>query len=62
MIPLVLLGIPFIYSKRTKKRKACFDFDEKNTLICNEKKFNKRFNILVKMIKYYMFIYYNFFQ
>ena len=25
-----------------------------NILICNEKKFNKRFNILVKMIKYYI--------
>jgi len=25
-----------------------------NILICNEKRFNKRFNILVKMIKYYI--------
>ena len=53
--PLVLIRInPDKYKGRTKKRKGCFDFDEKNILICNEKKFNKRFNILVKMIKYYI--------
>jgi hypothetical protein len=53
--PLVLIRInPDKYKGKTKKRKGCFDFDEKNTLICNEKKFNKRFNILVKMIKYYI--------
>ena len=53
--PLVLIRInPDKYKGKTKKRKGCFDFDEKNILICNEKKFNKRFNILVKMIKYYI--------
>ena len=53
--PLVLIRInPDKYKGKTKKRKGCFDFDEKNTLICNEKKFNKRFNLLVKMIKYYI--------
>ena len=53
--PLVLIRInPDKYEGRTKKRKGCFDFDEKNTLICNEKKFNKRFNTLVEMIKYYL--------
>jgi len=53
--PLVLIRInPDKYKGRTKKRKGCFDFDEKNILICNEKKFNKRFNRLVKMIKYYI--------
>jgi len=53
--PLVLIRInPDKYKGKNKKRKGCFDFDEKNTLICNEKKFNKRFNILVKMIKYYI--------
>ncbi|HJN78387.1 MAG TPA: hypothetical protein QGF58_31040, partial [Myxococcota bacterium] len=53
--PLVLIRInPDKYEERTKKRKGCFDFDEKNTLICNEKKFNKRFNILVEMIKYFI--------
>ena len=53
--PLVLIRInPDKYEGRTKKRKGCFDFDEKNTLICNEKKFNKRFNILVEMIKYFI--------
>ena len=42
--PLVLIRInPDKYEGRTKKRKGCFDFDEKNTLICNEKKFNKIF-------------------
>ena len=29
VIPLALLGIPFIYSKRTKKRKACEEESEK---------------------------------
>ena len=53
--PLVLIRInPDKYEGKTKKRKGCFDFDEKNTLICNEKKFNKRFNILVEMIKYFI--------
>ena len=53
--PLVLIRInPDKYEGRTKKRKGCFDFDEKNTLICDEKKFNKRFNILVEMIKYFI--------
>ena len=53
--PLVLIRInPDKYEGKTKERKGCFDFDEKNTLICNEKKFNKRFNLLVKMIKYYI--------
>ena len=53
--PLVLIRInPDKYKGRTKKRKGCFDFDEKNILICNEKKFNKRFNILVEMIKYFI--------
>jgi len=53
--PLVLIRInPDKYKEKTKKRKGCFDFDEKNTLICDEKKFNKRFNILVEMIKYYI--------
>jgi len=53
--PLVLIRInPDKYKGRTKKRKGCFDFDEKNILICNEKRFNKRFNILVEMIKYFI--------
>jgi len=53
--PLVLIRInPDKYEGRTKKRKGCFDFDEKNTLICDEKKFNKRFNTLIEMIKYYL--------
>ena len=52
---LVLIRInPDKYKGKTKKRKGCFDFDEKNTLICNEKKFNKRFNLLIQKIKYYM--------
>ena len=53
--PLVLIRInPDKYKGKTKKRKGCFDFDEKNILICNEKRFNKRFNILVEMIKYFI--------
>ena len=53
--PLVLIRInPDKYEGKTKKRKGCFDFDKRNILICNEKKFNKRFNLLVKMIKYYI--------
>jgi len=53
--PLVLIRInPDKYKGKTKKRKGCFDFDERNILICNEKKFNKRFNTLVEMIKYYL--------
>ena len=53
--PLVLIRInPDKYKGKTKKRKGCFDFDEKNILICREKKFNKRFNTLVEMIKYYL--------
>jgi len=52
---LVLIRInPDKYKGKTKKRKGCFDFDEKNTLICNEKKFNKRFNLLIQKIKYYI--------
>ena len=53
--PLVLIRInPDKYKGKTKERKGCFDFDERNILICNEKKFYKRFNILVEMIRYYL--------
>ena len=53
--PLVLIRInPDKYEGKTKKRKGCFNFDKRNLLICNEKKFNKRFNTLIEMIKYYI--------
>ena len=52
---LVLIRInPDKYQGKKKKRKGCFDFDKRNILICREKKFNKRFNTLVEMIKYYL--------
>jgi hypothetical protein len=53
--PLVLIRInPDKYEGKTKERKGCFKFDKRNILICREKKFNKRFNTLVEMIKYYL--------
>ena len=53
--PLVLIRInPDKYEGKTKERKGCFKFDKRNILTCNEKKFNKRFNTLVEMIKYYL--------
>ena len=53
--PLVLIRInPDKYKIGVEKIEGCFDFDEKNILICNEKEFNKRFNTLVKMIEYHL--------
>ena len=53
--PLVMIRInPDKYKIGKEKIEGCFEFDEKNILICNEKKFNKRFNLLVKTIKYYI--------
>ena len=53
--PLVLIRInPDKYKGKTKERKGCFKFDKRNILTCNEKKFNKRFNTLIEMIKYYL--------
>ena len=53
--PLVMIRInPDKYKIEKEKIEGCFEFDEKNTIKCLRKEFNKRFNHLVKMIKYYI--------
>ena len=43
------------YSKiEDKKIEGCFSFDEKNNIIVNQEEFEKRFEILVEKINYYL--------
>jgi len=52
--PLVMIRInPDKYKIGKEKIEGCFEFDEKNIIKCLRKEFNKRFNLLVKKIKYY---------
>ena len=53
--PLVMIRInPDKYKIGKEKIEGCFEFDEKNIIKCLRKEFNKRFNLLVKTIKYYI--------
>lgn len=45
---------PDSYKINNKKIEGCFSFDEKNNIIVNEKEFEKRFEILVEKINYYL--------
>ena len=52
---LVLIRInPDKYNKKGKMKEGCFEFDEKNTIKCLTKEFDRRFNKLVNFIDYYL--------
>jgi len=45
---------PDSYKIEEKKIDGCFDFDEKNNIIVNQEEFEKRFELLVEKIEYYL--------
>ena len=45
---------PDSYKIEDKKIEGCFSFDEKNNIIVNQEEFEKRFEILVEKINYYL--------
>ena len=45
---------PDKYKEDGKTIKSCFTFSKTNTIKATTKNFNKRFNLLVEMIKYYI--------
>ena len=45
---------PDSYKIEEKKIEGCFDFDEKNNIIVNQEEFEKRFELLVEKIDYYL--------
>ena len=52
---LVLIRInPDKYNKKGKMKEGCFEFDEKNTIKCLTKEFDRRFNKLINFIDYYL--------
>ena len=52
---LVLIRInPDKYKEDGKTIKSCFTFSKTNTIKATTKNFNKRFNLLVEKIKYYI--------
>jgi hypothetical protein len=52
---LVLIRInPDKYKIGAETIRSCFEFDKKNTIKATTKNFNKRFNLLVEKIKYYI--------
>ena len=52
---LVVIRInPDKYNKKGKMKEGCFEFDEKNTIKCLTKEFDRRFNKLINFIDYYL--------
>ena len=45
---------PDSYKIKDKKIEGCFEFDEKNNVIVNQEEFEKRFDLLVEKIDYYL--------